>query len=134
MGQVLHDSATTTHAARHNGLDAGSGEQRIGKERGDNTRPTAAIASCKMALAVLTRETVPLDRATTQNSLGTALKSLGERQTEGNKAKGCAMLESALGHFAAALEEFEKAGASYYAEGARTNMAALDSVIARLRG
>jgi hypothetical protein len=44
------------------------------------------------------------------------------------------MLEGAHGHFAAALEEYEKAGASYYVEKTRENIAKLDAVIARLCG
>jgi Tetratricopeptide repeat len=157
------------------------GERQLGEERGDNARLAAAIAFFKKALAVWTRDKVPLgwatmqnnlgialsnlgeresgtarleeavaayraallertrdkvplDWAMTQNNLGNALGSVGERQAPADKAKGCAMLEGARGHYAEALEEYRKAGASYYVEMARDNIAKLDAAIARLCG
>ena len=80
----------------------------------------------------LTRERVPLDWATTQNNLGNAFQRLGEREAKTDKAKGQATLKIAREHYAAALEEFQKAGASYYVEVAQGNIARLDGIIARL--
>ena len=70
----------------------------------------------------------------TQSNLSTALSRLGEREAETDKAKGCAMLKTARDHYAAALEEFQKAGASYYVKGTQGNVALLDGVIARFCG
>ena len=42
-----------------------------------------------------TRERVPLDWAMTQNNLGNVLWTLGEREAETDKAKGCATLKTA---------------------------------------
>ncbi len=92
------------------------------------------MAAYREALKEQTRERVPLDWAMTQNNLGLALQAVGERQAVADKAKGCAVLEAARGHFAAALEEFRKAGASYYVGGTERNIARLDGVIARLCG
>jgi tetratricopeptide (TPR) repeat protein len=49
-----------------------------------------------------TRERVPLDWAATQNNLGNALQSLGEREA------GTARLEEAVGAHRAALEEYTR--------------------------
>ena len=70
-----------------------------------------------------TRERVPLDWAITQYNLGITLANLGGRQAMTDKAKGCA-----------ALEEFRKAGASYYVSVAEGNIAKLGTIIARLCG
>ena len=51
------------------------------------------------ALEERTRERVPLDWAATQNNLGTALQTLGERES------GTARLEEAVVAYRAALEE-----------------------------
>ena len=70
----------------------------------------------------------------TQNNLGNALSTLGEREEETDKAKVCATLKTARDHLAAALEEFQHGGASYYVEVTQGNVARLDGVIARLCG
>lgn len=46
-----------------------------------------AVATLRAALEEWTREGVPLDWATTQNNLGTALSTLGERES-GNRSPG----------------------------------------------
>ena len=70
----------------------------------------------------------------TQNNLGAAFWTLGERQAAANKAKGCAALEAAREHYAAALEEFRKAGAAHYVGVVEGNIARLEADIARLCG
>jgi tetratricopeptide (TPR) repeat protein len=60
---------------------------------------TEAVAAYRAALAERTRERVPLDWATTQNNLGNALASLGERES------GTARLEEAVAAYRAALAE-----------------------------
>jgi hypothetical protein len=57
------------------------------------------VAAYSAALEERTRERVPLDWATTQNSLGAALCALGGRES------GTARLEEAVAAFRAALEE-----------------------------
>ena len=57
------------------------------------------IAAFRAALTEWTRERVPLDWAMTQNNLGIALQSLGERES------GTARLEEAVAAFRAALKE-----------------------------
>ena len=54
------------------------------------------------ALEERTRERVPLDWATTQNNLGNALQTLGERE------RGTARLEEAVAAYRAALEEYTR--------------------------
>ena len=50
-----------------------------GRDFGDNPALDNAIAAYSAALEEFTRERVPLDWATTQNNLGTALATLGAR-------------------------------------------------------
>jgi hypothetical protein len=57
------------------------------------------VRACRAALEERTRERVPLDWAMTQNYLGSALSSLGERET------GTERLEEAVHAYRAALEE-----------------------------
>ena len=57
-----------------------AGEQRLGEERGDNTRLATAITYYKKALTIWTRERVPQQWAGMQTKLGTALQALGERK------------------------------------------------------
>jgi len=70
-----------------------------GDEFGDNEALREAIATYGGALAVAPRERVPLHWAMTQNNLGTALQTLGEREA------GTARLEAAVAAYRAALEE-----------------------------
>src|SRR5271157_5574501 len=58
-----------------------------------------AVAAYRAGLEEFTRERVPLYWATTQNNLGLALGSLGEREG------GTAQLEEAVAAYRAALEE-----------------------------
>ena len=57
------------------------------------------MAAYRAALEEWTRERVPLDWAMTQNNLGNALETLGERES------GTARLEEAVAAYRAALEE-----------------------------
>jgi tetratricopeptide (TPR) repeat protein len=61
-----------------------------------------AVAAYRAALEERTRERVPLDWAMTQNNLGNALFTLGEREG------GTARLEQALAAYRAALEELTR--------------------------
>jgi tetratricopeptide (TPR) repeat protein len=110
----------------------GAALQSLGGQESGAARLEAAVAAFREALKERTRERVPLDWAMTQNNLGNALRSLGERQAAADKAKGCAALEAAREHFAAALEEFRKAGAAYYAGAVEGNIAELEAAIERL--
>lgn len=55
--------------------------ERHGDERGDNTALRQAIEVYDRALELLPRGRVPLQWAMTQNNLGTALRTLGERES-----------------------------------------------------
>ena len=55
--------------------------QREGEERGDNTALQQAIPLYSRALELSRRDRAPLDWATTQNNLGSALATLGERES-----------------------------------------------------
>ena len=57
------------------------------------------MVAYEAALEEWTRDRVPLDWAMTQNNLGTALRTLGERES------GTARLEAAVAAYEAALEE-----------------------------
>jgi tetratricopeptide (TPR) repeat protein len=72
---------------------------RHGDERGDNAALVQAIGVHRQALEALPRERVPLHWAMTQNNLGAALRTLGERE------RGTARLEEAVAAYRAALEE-----------------------------
>jgi hypothetical protein len=68
-----------------------------GYERGDNAALRQSIETWYLVLQYLARDRVPLDWATTQNSLGNALSSLGERES------GTARLEQAVAAWKACL-------------------------------
>ncbi|HEY1363700.1 MAG TPA: tetratricopeptide repeat protein, partial [Xanthobacteraceae bacterium] len=70
-----------------------------GSEFGDNEALREAIATLRSALDLSSRDRVPLDWAGTQNNLGNALMTLGERES------GTARLEEAVAACRAALEE-----------------------------
>ena len=69
-----------------------------GYELGDNDA-LEAVTAYRDALKERTRERVPLDWAMTQNNLGTALATLGERES------GTARLEEAVTAYRDALKE-----------------------------
>jgi exonuclease VII small subunit len=64
-----------------------------------------AVAAYRDALEELTHERVPLDWAATQNNLGNALTTLGERES------GTARLEEAVAAYRDALEELTRENA-----------------------
>jgi hypothetical protein len=68
---------------------------------------------------------VPLQWATTQNNLGTALSRLGERES------GTARLEEAIEAYRVALETFIAAGADYYAVTCRENLDGAQALLAK---
>jgi tetratricopeptide (TPR) repeat protein len=70
-----------------------------GNEFGDNPALVEAIDRYKAALRQTPRDRVPLDWAMTQNNLGNALETLGERES------GTARLEEAVAAYSLALEE-----------------------------
>ena len=76
-----------------------------------------AVAAYRAALEERTRTRVPLDWAATQNNLGNALRTLGERES------GTSRLEEAVAAFRAALEELTPKAAPYWHEVAQRNLA-----------
>jgi tetratricopeptide (TPR) repeat protein len=74
-----------------------------GDEFGDNSALRSAIERHERLLELQPRARVPLDWATTQNNLGIALATLGERES------GTARLEQAVAAYRAALEEMTRA-------------------------
>ena len=70
-----------------------------GLEFGDNAAARSAIERYHHILAITQRERVPLEWAETQNNLGVALWTLGERES------GTGRLEEAVAAFRAGLEE-----------------------------
>ena len=72
---------------------------RQGDEVGDNPALLAAIDRYRAILILRPRERVPLDWAMTQNNLGAALETLGERES------GTAWLDEAVAAYRAALLE-----------------------------
>ena len=92
------------------------------------------LRAYRAALLERTRDKVPLDWAMAQNNLGAALQMLGEREAETDKAKGCATLKTARDHYAAALEDFQQAGASLLCGGGARQRCAARRHRAPLRG
>ena len=76
--------------------------RRSARESG-TSRLEEAVAAYRAALEELTRERVPLQRATTQNNLGIALQTPGERES------GTSRLEEAVAAYRAALKEWTRA-------------------------
>ena len=60
----------------------GAALRNLGDREGGIERLEEAVAACRQALRVRTRERAPLDWAMTQNNLGNALASLGERSRD----------------------------------------------------
>ena len=71
----------------------------LGDQTGRNEWLRSSIDAYHAVLALCTRDRVPLDWAMTQNNLGTALSTLGERES------GTARSEEAVAAFRHALEE-----------------------------
>src|SRR5205823_1688016 len=71
--------------------------QREGEERGDNAALQQAIPLYSRALELSRRDRAPIDWATTQNNLGSALATLGERE------RGTDRVEEAVAAFRSAL-------------------------------
>ena len=71
---------------------------RTESPEGSPARLAAAVAACRLALDVYTRDETPAEWAMTQNNLGIALQALGER--EGSPTR----LTEAVTAFRAALE------------------------------
>jgi tetratricopeptide (TPR) repeat protein len=72
----------------------------IGEQGGDRNALADAAKAFHAALAIRTRDRVPLDWAATQENLGNALRVLGERES------GTAHLEEAVTAYRAALAEW----------------------------
>ena len=83
-------------------MAAAGGWYNQGDEFGDNDALHRSIAVWSEVLAQLSRADVPLDWAMTQNNLGNALWTLGEREN------GTARLEKAVAAYQAALEEMTR--------------------------
>ena len=97
----------------------------IGEQAGSNDDLRQAVTAYRDALQEKTRERVPLQWAMTQNNLGTALTSLGERES------GTAHLAEAVTAFGEALAIFEAASADRYVRGTRQNLARAQALIAK---
>ena len=103
FGQAA-DDVPSGHASEHGGylMRREDALYRQGDELGDNAALSSATEVCKRALADYPRERVPLDWAMTQNNLGNALATLGERES------GTEKLEQAVAAYHAALEEWTR--------------------------
>ena len=99
----------------------------VGLQAGTNDTLIRAVEAYRAALLEYTRERVPLNWATTQNNLGTALKTLGERES------GTARLQEAIKAYRGALEEFEAAKASHYIKITRDNLTLAEQLLAERR-
>jgi tetratricopeptide (TPR) repeat protein len=75
---------------------------RQGNEFDDNGALREAVAAYRAALEEFTQERMPLDWATTQNNMATALRALGTRES------GTERLVEAVAAYRAALEEFTR--------------------------
>ena len=110
---VLDADAATQKLRRMAEIEGRSGWQEVGAylfaqageyykrgdQKGENSALLISIAAYRAALEEWTRDRVPLDWAMTQNNLGNALSTLGERES------GTARLEEAVSAYREALEE-----------------------------
>jgi hypothetical protein len=71
----------------------------------------------------MTRERVPLGRASAQSGLGSALVTLGERES------GTARLKEMVAAYDGALEFFFESNSDYYEKLCRSNKAAVMALI-----
>jgi tetratricopeptide (TPR) repeat protein len=83
-----------------------------------------AVAAYREALKEYTREQVPLDWAMTQNNLGTALQTLGERET------GTGRLEEARAAIEMAWDVYQEAGLYLSDPSFETRLRSIDDLIA----
>jgi tetratricopeptide (TPR) repeat protein len=86
-----------------------------------------AVAAYRAALEEGTRERVPLDWAMTQNNLGTALSTLGARES------GTARLEEAVAAYRTALEEWTREAAPHWHDIASQNLASCVAILEQRR-
>ncbi len=87
-----------------------------GRDFGDNPALRETIATFQAALGLAQRDRIPMDWAATQNYLGSALATLGERES------GTARLEEAVAAFRAALEEWTRDRVPLDWAGAQNNL------------
>ena len=86
------------------------------------------MAVYRAALEVRTRERVPLQWAMTQNNLGNALKTLGERERDTGR------LEQAVVAYRAALEVFDTDGSPRYRDLVQDNITRALKLLNERRG
>jgi tetratricopeptide (TPR) repeat protein len=96
----------------------------FGDLAGRNDALAAAIEFYRLALIDRPRERNSFDWAATQNNLGTALSTLGQRES------GSARLQEAVDAYEAALTVFIPAEASHYIEVCEANKAAAERLLA----
>ena len=83
------------------------------------------MAAYREALKERTRERVPLQCAMTQNNLGTALRTLGKRES------GTGRLEEARGAIGLAWEVYPEAGINRYNPSFETRLRSTDDLMAK---
>jgi tetratricopeptide (TPR) repeat protein len=105
----------------------GTALSTLGERESGTARLEEAVAAYRAALEERTRARVPLDWAMTQNNLGTALRALGGRES------GTARLEEAVVAYRDALSIFESAGAAFFVDVARRNLARVDALLIQRR-
>jgi tetratricopeptide (TPR) repeat protein len=105
----------------------GTALRSLGERETGTARLEEAVVAFRAALDEATRERAPLDWAMTQNNLGTALATLGARES------GTARLEEAVASYRDALAVFEAAGAEYYIDRTRRNLADAEVLLAKRR-
>ena len=101
--RVPHEWADDPEQSRQ----CASNARRAGERHARSRRRLRPIAT---ALQEWTRDRVPLQWADDAEQSRQHASDLGEREAETDKARGCATLKAARDHFAAALEEFQRAG------------------------
>ena len=104
-------------------MDAASVLSDHGREFGDNQALRDAIAAYHTALDLAPRERVPLDWAMTQNNLGNALRTLGERES------GTARLDEAVAAWNDCLAVVEKSWPQAWVQSVR---ARIDQALAEI--
>ena len=109
-------------------MNLGTALAALARHEGGPMHLEEAVVAFRLALDERTRERVPVDWAMAQLNLGNALMELGEGE------EGTERLEEAVAVLRGALEVFQAADASFYAEPAEASLRRAERVLRQRQG